>query len=249
MNRALFITLALAVLAAYAWAQPAVETLEAQQRIETRLFDSELQRYDRARLAEREAHQTLRTRSDGLDRALKRPRMTLEQLERLETAVTQARETAYAASRDLAALRHQLYRQMARLAEIQTELDRERGRQLIPPSQLDGFWEIEFEPTGEIGMLKLRVEGTLVTGTYRTTGPRSGSLRGTIADHKVDLERIDNANGFDSVLEGEFNPATRQIRGGWTAVDLSGGRLGGGTWKARKLSPAEEENLELDPDA
>ena len=240
-------TLLIASIPPIAAAQTLLEVLEAQDRIENRLFDAELARYDRARSDERQAHETLRARSQELDRALRRQRADLDQLSELESAVTTAREAAYAASRDLAAQRRQLYQRMAKLAELDAEIERERGRQLVPPSRLDGFWELELQPTGEVGLLKLRAEGTLITGTYRTSGGRSGSVRGTIADNKVDLERIDNANGFDSVLEGEFNPATRQIKGGWTAVDLSGGRLGGGTWTARKLSPAEEQNLRLEP--
>ena len=249
MLRHLKVTLSLAALAlGPASGQTLLEALEADQRVETRLFDGELERYDRARLGEREAHQTLRTRADLLDRALKRRNTGLDRLSELESGVTEARETAYAASRELAAQRRQLYLRMAKLAELDAEITRERGRSLVPPSVLDGFWEIEFQPSGEVGLLKLRVDGTLVTGTYRVSGSRTGSVRGTIADNKVDLERIDKANGFDSVLEGEFNPANRQIKGGWTAVDLSGGRLGGGTWTARKLSPVEEQRLNIEPE-
>lgn len=226
-------------------AQNVLEVLEADYRIESRLFDGELARYNEARLGEVEAHRNLRSSSDTLDRTLRNRGARMDQLTKLEAEVTEARELAYSASRDLAAHRRQLYRRMGRLAELDAEIRSEQGKQLLPPSRLDGFWELEFSPTGEVGLLKLRVEGTLITGTYRVSGPRSGSVRGTLADNKVDLERIDNSNGFDSVLEGDFNPATRQIKGQWTAVDLSGGRLGGGTWKARKLSPAEEENLDL----
>lgn len=225
-------------------AEGVLEVLQATYRIESRLFDAELARYNEARRGEAEAHRTLRSRSDQLDRALRNRSSRMDQLEQLEAEVTQARELAYAASRELAEQRRQLYRRMTTLAQLEIEIDDEEGRQLIPPSRLDGFWELEFSPTGEVGLLRLRVEGTLITGTYRLSGPRTGSVRGTLADNEVDLERIDNANGFDSVLEGTFNPGTRQITGRWTAVDLSGGRQGGGTFKARKLSPVEEENLD-----
>ena len=230
--------------ASLAAAQTVLEILEANYRIESRLFDADLASYNEARVGEAEAHRTLRSRSDNLDRTLRNRRARVDQLQRLEAEVAQARELAFAASRELAAHRRQLYRRMTQLAELESEIRSQEGRQLVPPSRLDGFWELEFSPTGEVGLLKLRVEGTLITGTYRLSGPRSGSVRGTLADNKVDLERIDNANGFDSVLEGEFNPATRQITGQWTAVDLSGGRLGGGTFRARKLSPAEELRLD-----
>ena len=227
--------------------QNVLSVLEANQRIENRLLDGELERYDATRLREQQALQELRVQTNALDRALKRPQARLDELEQLETEVAQAREAAYGISRELSDLRRQLYNRMARLAELAAEIQRERGRQLVPPSQLDGFWNLRIEPTGEVGLLELRVNGTLITGTYRLSGRRNGSVRGTLADNRVDLERIDNSNGFDSVLEGEFNPATRKITGGWTAVDVSGGRLGGGTWEARKLSPAEEENLRVEP--
>ncbi len=245
MHRPL-ILLSLLAAAAPAAAQNLLEVLEANLRIETRLFEGELERYDQARRREETAHKTLRTRSAELDRALRSGGARLGRLDELEAEVTEARESAFAASRELADLRQQLYGRMAALAELNAEIRREQGRRLVPASRLEGFWEIEIVPTGEVGLLQLRVEGTLITGTYRLSGQRTGSVRGTLADNQVDLERIDNSNGFDSVLEGKFNPATRQITGGWTAVDVSGGRPGGGTWKARKLSPAEEENLQVE---
>ena len=230
-------------LSAAALAQGVLEVLETELRIESRLFDKELQGYEEARLAERDARQTLSTQSRRLDAAIKGRRIPVEELRKMEGEATRAREVAYAAGRELADLRRQLYRRMWRLAELDAEIRREQGRRLVPPSALDGFWELEIQPTGEIGLLKLRAEGTLLTGTYRFSGGGQGSVRGTVADNRVNLERIDARNGLDSTLEGEFNPATRRIRGGWTAVDLSDGRLGGGTWTARKLSPAEQENL------
>ena len=227
-------------------AQPLLEVLESSYRVESLLFDDQLAAYDRARATETEAHRELRSSSENLDRALRDPSTLMTDLERLEAEVGRARALAFAASRELAAHRRALYGRMAKMALLEEEIQAEQGRQLVPPSQLDGFWSLELSPTGEVGLLKLRVEGTLITGTYRLSGPRSGSVRGTLADNKVDLERIDDSTGFDSVLEGDYNPATRQLTGQWTAVDLSGGRLGGGTFRARKLSPAEEENLDLD---
>ncbi len=246
MFRPLCVLLVFAASLTAANAQSVVAVLEANRRIENRLFDGELERYEEARLRERQALQGLRSSSNALDRALKRNRPNLEQLAELEAEVDSAREAAYAVSRELSDLRQQIYNRMARLVELDAEIRRERGRLLVPPSQLDGFWNLEFQPTGEIGLLELRVEGTLVTGTYRLSGARTGSVRGTLANNEVELDRIDNSNGFDSVLDGTYNAATRQIRGEWTAVDLSGGRLGGGTWTARKLSPVEEENLQVD---
>ncbi len=243
--RFLCVLLVLAASITPAGAQNLLEVLEANRRIENRLLESELTRYEETRLREQEALKELRSRSNALDRAIKRPRPGLDELKQLEAEVAEAREAAYAVSRELSELRQQLFGRMSRLVELEVEIQREQGRQLVPPSQLDGFWNIEFQPTGEVGLLELRVEGTLITGTYRLSGDRTGSVRGTLADNEIELERIDNANGFDSVLEGEYNPATRQIDGGWTAVDVSGGRLGGGTWRARKLSPAEEENLQV----
>lgn len=248
MKRLLIGVVLLAGLALPVGAQVLLELLEANYRIETRLFEKELAGYDEARRAEKEAHDALRSRSDTLDQALRTRRGQLDELNRLEGEVAKASEAAYAATRELAARRQQLYRRMAKLAELDTEIQREQGRRLVAPSRLDGFWEMEIAPTGEVGLLKLRVDGTLVTGTYRLTGDRRGSVRGTVSNNRLDLERIDAANGFDSVLRGEFTPATRKITGEWNAVDLSGGRLGGGTWTARKLSPAEEENLSVEPD-
>ena len=246
MKRSLVVFLLLAAASSLATAQTLLDVLQANYRIESRLFDGELARYDEARRREREAHQNLRSRSDTLDRTLRTRRGRLDELNRLEGEVAEASETAYAATRELAARRQGLYTRMAKLAELDAEIQREQGQRLVPPSRLDGFWEMDIQPTEEVGLLKLRVEGTLVTGTYKLSGDRQGSVRGTVTQNKLSLERIDARSGFDSVLQGDFNPGTRKITGEWTAVDLSGGRLGGGSWTARKLSPAEEENLRVD---
>lgn len=231
--------------AAAAQAQGVLEVLEISYRIEERLLDAELERYEEARLRQREAEGALRESEDRLDQAIRAREAPLDELRRMEREAAAAREAAGAAAAELARVRRELYARMARLAELDAELEEERGRRLVPPSRLDGFWELEMQPTGEVGLLKLRAEGTLLTGTYRFGNGGRGSVRGTVAGDRVDLERIDTEYGFDAVLEGSFRPANLRMRGRWTAVDVSGGRFGGGTWSARKLSPAEEDRLEV----
>ncbi|MDX1384284.1 MAG: hypothetical protein R3190_11605, partial [Thermoanaerobaculia bacterium] len=231
--------------AAAARGQGVLEVLEISYRIEMRLLEGELERYEEARRRQREADNALSEREDRLDQAIRAREAPLDELQRLEREAAAAREAADAAASELARIRSDLYARMARVAELDVELEEERGRRLVPPSRLDGFWELEIQPTGEVGLLKLRVEGTLITGTYRFGNGGQGSVRGTMAGDRVDLERIDSEYGFDAVLEGDFQPANLRMRGRWTAVDLSGGRFGGGTWSARKLTPAEEERLEV----
>ena len=248
VKRTALLAVAVCLAASPAWAAGNLrEVLEAAFVVETRLLDTDLERYGEARRSEQSAQRRMENQSRRLDDALGDRSVAVEALRRLETDLATARETAFTAARESGALRARLYERMDRLAELGREIDRARNRSLVETSQLDGLWRVEVSPAGEFGVVKLEVEGTLVTGTYRLSNGAQGSVRGTFADRRVELERIDSKNGLDSALTGVLDPATGEIQGEWTAVDVSGGRQVGGEWAARKLSPAEERDLESRP--
>lgn len=221
-----------------------LEVLEAAFVVEARLLDAELERYAEARRGEQSTQRRMENQSRRLDDALGDQSVSVEALRDLETDLATARETAFTAARESAALRARIYERMDRLAELGREIERARNRSLVETSQLDGLWRVEVSPSGEFGVAKFEVEGTLVTGTYRLSNGSQGSVRGTFADGRVELERIDSKTGLDAALTGVLNAATGEIAGEWTAVDVSGGRQAGGEWSGRKLSAAEERDLE-----
>ena len=134
--------------------------------------------------------------------------------------------------------------------------------------KLDGRWRIELAPSSEVGLLDLRLDGTLVTGAYRLSNGEQGSVRGTYANHRLELERVDTVRGVDMTLSGVHDPETGEISGTWEArgpSDVTGsagrrdavtGALRGsvetpargretrdvsGEWAARKISPARDD--------
>ena len=100
----------------------------------------------------------------------------------------------------------------------------------------NGLWQIELAGAGINGVVDFSSEGTLVSGVYRLSDGSQGSIRGTLANHRLDLERIDWARGFDTTLRGEFNATAGVIEGTWMALDVSGGAPASGTWTARRIS-------------
>jgi len=76
----------------------------------------------------------------------------------------------------------------------------------------------------------LRQLSAQVSGPYRLSNGRQGSLQGTLYGDRLRLQAIDAASG--------------QIEGRWTAMDLSSGLPSTGDWLADKDSSQEEIDLE-----
>jgi hypothetical protein len=101
---------------------------------------------------------------------------------------------------------------------------------------LTGTWRLVVEPGGQEGLAYLRLEGTLVQGTYRLSGDWTGSLRGTFVADKVRLERIDSQVGFVAILHGrlEGRGEGARLQGSWEATQHATGIPSAGTWVATR---------------
>ena len=107
------------------------------------------------------------------------------------------------------------------------------------PTSIAGRWQVQILPQNVSGVFDLRLDGTVVSGTYQI-GTSKGSWRGTFVDNSVHLERIDAKGGFDSIFAGTFDPATQTIRGAWTANELASGGPTRGDWTATRATAAQE---------
>jgi hypothetical protein len=237
----------LILLATAASSTEVLEVLETSLALETRLLESELARYSQIRGREMRAVRELQRLSRGADQELSNQDRSVERLRELETQLGVARERAYSATSEAAELRRHLYTRMERLAELGEEIEQERKKTLAEFSHISGFWRIEILPQEDFGLLLLEVEGTLVTGTYRLSDGTRGSIRGTVADNRLDLERVDAQGGSDSILEGKFDPETGELYGSWHRKELAGGAPASGDWSARKLPPAEQGDVRKQP--
>jgi hypothetical protein len=237
----------LILLATAASSTEVLDVLETSLALETRLLESELARYSQVRGREMRAVRELQRLSRRADQELSNRERPYERLRELETQLAAARERAYSATSEAAELRRHLYARMERLAELQEQIEQERKKTLDEFSYLSGFWRIEILPQEDFGLLLLEVEGTLVTGTYRLSDGSKGSIQGTVADNRLDLERIDSRTGSDSTLRGEFDLETGELHGSWHRKDVAGGTPVTGDWTARKLPPAEQGDVRRQP--
>ncbi len=239
-------------------AQKPAASLRAELEIEVRLLEQARDRYREARSAERDAvrgYEELGRRQDtSLDRLLQQtlggeqnassssdessrqaePTLMLP-LRAAERELAGARETALALARDSAHLRRDLIARATRIDELRSAIAKLDRAGLVSDNGLDGRWRIELAGAGITGLVDFDSEGTLVTGSYRLTNGSQGSIRGTLSNNRLELERIDWKTGFDTTLRGELDAAAGSIKGTWTAVDVSGGAPSSGDWTANRV--------------
>ncbi|MCB1054548.1 MAG: hypothetical protein KDD11_03445 [Acidobacteria bacterium] len=248
-------------------ASEGLETLEEAFAVETRLFEAAFLRYRTIRGEQRQSLEALKRASREAEAALQSQTLGVAVLWDLDAAAEGALHELVAVSSRAGEHRRTVLRHLERLTELGTAIERLRDRSLVRTEKLDGRWRLELSPS-EVGLLDLRLDGTLVTGAYRLSGGEQGSVRGTYANHRLELERVDTVGGVDMRLSGVHDPETGEISGRWETrgpSDVSGsaggrdavtGAIRGsvetpedegelrdltGEWAARKISPSQEE--------
>ena len=127
-------------------------------------------------------------------------------------------------------------------------VDRRRRIQLLEEESqsaavenvLTGRWSILIQPGDQRGVFRLNLQGTIVSGEYRLEGGFDGSVRGTLINDRLKLERVDSKNGFDAIFYGRLSPDAQQIVGTWEATTLGTGQAGSGSWSAARLAQEED---------
>jgi len=152
--------------------------------------------------------------------------VALGTLEALQDDLDVSRAAARIAEERLAA---QLSRIQERLRRIGL-LDGEAGRPAQLADPITGRWRVTVLPQNVTVTFDLRLNGTVVGGSYQAAAGSAGSFRGTFTGDKLRLERIDPRGGFDSVWEGTV--AGGQIAGTWMSNELVTGQPNRGGWTA-----------------
>lgn len=220
-------------------AGPSTDALEQIFALEARLLDLLTDQYGEARDQEQEKARDLRQLHEAMDSALANRDATLDRLRQLNMDLVSASELAVARSRAATELRQRILAQLQRLEELGRRIRLQRDQNLVETEDLSGYWLIEIDDHGS-GLLQLRLDGTLVSGSYRLDSGAQGSVRGIYTNHRLQLDRIDTVYGFESTLDGTHDIGTGELRGYWQAQDVSDGRSGYGDWRARKLAPGDE---------
>lgn len=195
-------------------------------RVERQLLALDLVGYREAREREQRARQRMSDVLTRLDQALASDAVSLGALEGLQDEMAAAREAAHTAEDRLNGQLEKIQERMRRIAL----LDGGSGVPATRSDALTGRWQVTIQPQGFTAVYDLRLDGTVVAGTYQVAGGTSGSLRGSLVDGALRLERIDSRAGFDSVWEGTV--ANGRIDGTWTTNELVTGQPTRGSWTA-----------------
>lgn len=218
--------------------------LQAEMALQRKLLAEDLLSYSDLRDSERQRWRQVDDLKTEIDIALAddallrqaEALLTVQLTERrLESAVGEA-ESATARAREL---RRQIVERVRKLHLLERELDRLEPAAERTTDPLTGRWEITSRPDFVTGVFDLVLDGTQVSGRYRLSNGRRGSLRGRFTGRDLHLERVDRERGFDAVFDGTLSLERERITGFWRPTDVSGGAAGGGDWWAEK--PDEED--------
>lgn len=122
-------------------------------------------------------------------------------------------------------------------------LESEVGGKPKPADIVSGRWAVVLDPGEQRGVFRMNLDGTLVSGEYSLEGGYTGSLRGTLVNDRLRLERVDSRLGFSAVFFGRVARDGMAISGTWEATTLGTGSAGSGRWRAAR----EEEREETGP--
>jgi hypothetical protein len=205
-------------------------SVQTELRLERRLLSLDLVSYNEIRERERRAREQVSTVLGRLDQTLASDAMSLGTLETLRDQLAAAREAAHTAEMRLDSQLENLQERMRRIAVLEGD-----SGPLRPADALTGRWRVTVLPQNFTATYDLRLNGTVVSGSYQIDGGGSGSFRGSLAGGHLRLERIDAQGGADSLWDGTLG-TNRIDDGTWGTNELVTGQPPRGKWTAVRES-------------
>ena len=151
--------------------------------------------------------------------------MALGTLEGLQDELALARGAAHTAEERLNGQLDRLEERLRRIALLETDTGAP-----VRTDALTGRWRVTIQPQNLTAVFDLRLDGTVVGGSYQVNGSTAGSFRGNLADGRLRMQRLDAQGGFDSTWEGIVSNG--HITGTWTTNELVTGQPNRGEWTA-----------------
>ena len=109
-----------------------------------------------------------------------------------------------------------------------------------PPDSVTGRWAVTLDPGSQRGVFRMNLDGTIVSGEYTLDGGYSGSLRGTLVNDRLRMERVDSRLGFSAIFYGRVAKDSTSISGTWESTNFGDGGTGSGVWRAVREEEKEE---------
>lgn len=205
--------------------------IQTELRLERRLLSLDLVTFNEIRERERRARERVNAVLEVLDETMAGDSLSLGGLETLHDELSTAREAARTAEGKLDAHLERLQERLRRIGLLEADAAGGGVRALDP---ISGRWRVTILPQNLTAVFDLRLNGTVVSGSYQVAGSTPGSFRGTYSGARLRLERVDSAGGFDSVWEGIVGENT--ITGAWQSNQLVTGQPTRGDWTAVRES-------------
>lgn len=230
-------------------AQPRLDVLRALLSTEESLAVEARARYLAEREQESEAQALTAAALASLDAAFQGAAdgvfdTPLAELERLQIEVDAASVAASYATRKAEEARRLLFESARRVDALERQV---RGI-LVGGGALDpitGQWAVLIASPAEEATFELQLNGTLVVGTFAFEDGRSGSLRGTYAGGRLDLERLDADGGLAGRYLGTVDTESGRASGLWNPSELSDGGPGFTGWSAERAIPDPSDDPEI----
>lgn len=184
-------------------------------------------------------YQDLLAAAQALEGALADADASSSTLRAMEDRYSAALEAAVRQARLTSDKRRRVYDGMDRLAASGRRVEQDRKAAFEVPLP-GGLWRIEVPDGDLVGLMRLTVQGTLVSGDYRLSNGRHGSVSGTYADGRLELLRVDSQTGRDLSLTAEVDAGRETLAGSWQRTELASGGPAMGTWAGVRLGPGDE---------
>lgn len=210
--------------------------LQTELQLERKLLTLDLLSYREDRTKEQTARDRVSATMQRLDQALAGDSLALGTLEALFDELSAARATASAAAEQMDWQVRRLQERMRRISFLEGEI----GGRGIRETGIAGRWQLLISPASQTGTFVLQITGTAISGTYTITGESSGSVRGTVAGNRIELELLDTNGDLRSTYTGAFDAPSQRMAGTWLATELAGGRPAQGAWSATRPASGTE---------
>lgn len=188
---------------------------------------------------QRRLYQSLLSAAQELEAGLDDPDATSRSLRALEERYSAALEAAFRQARLTSDSRRRVYDDMDRLAAAGRRVEQAKKAAYDVPIP-GGLWRIEVPDGDLVGLMRLAANGTLVSGDYRLSNGRHGSVSGTYAGGRLDLIRVDSQSGRDLSLTAEVDAGAETLSGAWQRTELASGGPAMGRWSGVRLGPGDE---------
>jgi hypothetical protein len=217
-------------------ASAAIFTLKVHQDLEKTRLERSLDQFESAMKRRQELSERISLLYERLGTAIRRGSTPPEEddEESLALQIESAQRAEELTRQTLRRLQEQIADSRERIRFIQDRLAKIHRPAAEEPEGITGTWDISYLPSNDKAVFVLRQSTALIEGEYQQEGGFRGSLKGTLINGKLILQRIDTKLGAVSDLEGQLSTDQKSIKGTWLSRIIGDGTPVNGAWSGKK---------------